>query len=262
MVAAFGRAALPRHSARRVLRALRRGSSSPVVIDTSAGQFVAKLRGAAQGLPPLVAEIIVAELAEALGLPVPERVIVTFEADLPSDDGNDELRDLLTASVGDNLGLRWLPGATDLRLDQLDAVDPDTAATIAWLDGLVMNPDRTPQNPNILLWHRQPWLIDHGAALPFHHDWDSVTEQSPREVESALARHLFASRAGPLASVDGRAARVLSLAALNGACARVPDAFLSAAFPGQAPERVRAAYVAFLWKRLKPPRPFVPDATA
>lgn len=248
---------LPRYDAQRITSAIRRGSSSPVVVDTPAGRFVVKLRGAAQGIPPLIAEIIVGELAGALSLPVPERVIVTLTETVPTDDANDELADLLARSRGANLGLRYLDGATDLRLDQLHLIDVETATLVAWLDAFVMNPDRTPRNPNVLMWHRRPWLIDHGSALSFHYDWSSVTEQSPRERALDLRDHLFHARLSGLSDVDAAAARTLSREVLAAATGAVPTAFIEDAFPGHPAERVRAAYVAFLWKRLKSPRPFV-----
>jgi HipA-like protein len=251
---------LPRHHVERVLSVNRLGGSAPVVVESAAGRFVVKLRGAAQGLPPLVAEIIVAELAAALGLPVPERALMTLDAHVPSDDRNDELADLLARSHGDSLGFRLLPGARDLRPDQLQQVDPDVAAQIVWLDALVLNPDRTAASPNVLVWHGRPWLIDHGACLSFHYDWDSVTEASPREPGPPSERHLLFARALPLSSVDESSARAISRELLRAACARVPTEFLASAFPDQDPERTREAYVAFLWKRLKAPRPFVPRA--
>lgn len=248
---------LPHYDALRIVRAIRHGSSSPVVVETAAGLFLVKLRGAAQGIPPLIAEIIVAELAGTLALPVPERVLVTLDETVPSADKNDELADLLTRSRGTNLGLRLLGGAADLRADQLSLVDVETATLVVWLDGLVMNPDRTLRNPNVLVWNRRPWLIDHGSALPFHYDWASVTEQSPRERGPAIEDHLFYRRMGTLSEADAGAASALSRDVLVAAVSAVPASFLEDAFPNEPAERTRAAYVAFLWKRLKPPRPFV-----
>jgi hypothetical protein len=249
---------LPQHHALRVLSVNRRGSSAPVVVETAAGRFLTKLRGAAQGLPPLIAEIIVAELAGALGLPVPERVLITLDEHVPSDDKNDELADALARSHGHNLGFRFLPAARDIRLDELRLIEPDVAAQIVWLDALVQNPDRGAKNPNILLWNRRPWLIDHGACLSFHYDWAGVSEQAPREPGPALDTHVLFARALPLVEIDDGAARLLPREVLRAACAAVPAEFLASAFPDQEPARARAAYVAYLWKRLKAPRPFVP----
>jgi hypothetical protein len=193
-----------------------------------------------------------------LSLPVPERVLVTLDETVPSDDRNDELADLLARSRGTNLGLRLLDGAADLRADQLHLVDVDTATLVVWLDGLVMNPDRTLRNPNILMWNRRPWLIDHGSALSFHYDWVRVTEQSPRERGPALEDHLFYRRMGNLSDADEAAASAVTRNVLVEAASAVPTSLLTDAFPNEPAERTRAAYVAFLWKRLKPPRPFVP----
>jgi hypothetical protein len=245
------------YDALRIIRAIKYGSSSPVVVETPGGRFLVKLRGAAQGVPPLIAEIIVAELAGALGLPVPERVLVTLDETVPSDDRNDELGDLLARSRGTNLGFRFLDGATDLRGDMTHLVDADMATLVLWLDGLVMNPDRTLQNPNVLLWKGRPWLIDHGSSLPFHYDWARVSEQSPRERGFALEHHLFHRRVEHLSDVDTQAARIVTRDVLTAAAGAVPTSFLSDAFAGEPPERKRAAYVAFLWKRLRAPRPFL-----
>src|SRR5690242_496971 len=131
---------LVRHRALAVSTGIRRGSSLPVVVRTEAGEFLTKLRGAAQGLLPLVAEIIVGEIATLLGLPVPERVLVDFDETVPSEDRNDELLDLLRRSRGTNLGFRYLPGATDLVARDARKIPADVAANVLWFDGLVMNP--------------------------------------------------------------------------------------------------------------------------
>ncbi|HKO91856.1 MAG TPA: HipA family kinase [Polyangiaceae bacterium] len=243
-------------SATRVRHWLKGGSSSPVVVDTPSGLFVVKLRGAGQGVTALVAEIIVAELAEQIGLPVPERALLEIPPELPSDNENDELLQLLGLSVGLNLGLRFLVGASDPRPEELRSIEDGFVARVLWLDGLVMNIDRTPSNPNVLLWKRQPWLIDHGAALPFAYQWSAVQEESPRE-PTDYRGHVFASRVSLLGERDAAFAQLLSRAQLRAAVAKVPDAFLRISGPDPDPERSREAYAAFLWKRLKAPRPFL-----
>lgn len=243
-------------SARRVRGRLRDGSSSPVVVETSAGLFVAKLRGAGQGIAALVAEIIVAELAELLELPVPERALIELSPNTPSDDRNDELADLLRASAGTNVGLRLLEGAKQPRNEDLAALDDEFVARVLWLDGLTMNPDRTGHNPNIVLWKHRPWLIDHGAALVFHHRWADITEATPRESMSYTG-HVFADRTSVMPEVDRRLAASLSREAVQAAVHKVPDGFLQAVGIEPNPERARAAYFAFFWKRLQAPRPFV-----
>jgi hypothetical protein len=248
---------LPRFSARRVLARIPDGSSLPVVVETAAGRFVTKLRGAAQGPGALVAEVIVGDLAEALGLPVPERAVIELERPIRSDDGNDELGDLLERSVGLSLGFRWLEGARLLQPRDAVREPDDFALRVLWLDALVMNPDRTATNTNILMAKGQPWLIDHGASLAFQYDWARVSEDSPR-APSRHEAHLFGDRAGRLAHWDAQLAAALTRNVLQKAAARVPDEFLSDRPREWSPERARAAYVAFLWKRLTPPRPFVP----
>lgn len=248
--------ALPRFSAGRVLARIREGSSLPVVVETSAGRFVTKLRGAAQGPGALVAEVLVAELAEALGLPVPERSVIELERPIRSEDRNDELGDLLERSVGSNLGFRWLEGASLLLPSGAARQPDDFAVRVLWLDALVMNPDRTAANTNILISRGQPWLIDHGAALSFQYDWAKVDEGSPRAA-SQHESHLFGDRAHLLERWDTQLAARLARSVLQGAAARVPDEFLSDRPSEWSLDRARAAYVAFLWKRLTPPRPFI-----
>jgi len=251
---------LHRLEATRVRRRLRNGSSSPIVVETPGGLFVAKLRGAGHGVPALVAEILVAELAEQLGLPVPERVLLELGPDVPSDDRNDELAQLLAASVGLNLGFRYLEGASEPRRETLEQLDDEFVARVLWLDGWVMNPDRTASNPNLLLWRRQAWLIDHGSALPFHYRWADVSEDTPRE-RSDYSGHVFAARASLLPRYEAELARAASPAQLSVATQKLPAEFLAELGPERDPARSRAAYAAFLWKRLKPPRPFLPLST-
>lgn len=249
-------------AAERITSAGRRGSSRPVVVETSAGARLVKLRGAAQGTGPLVAEIVVAALAEALGLRVPARSLVTLPAEIETANWDDELADLLAASVGVNLGFDFLPGARELTAAEAARVGPRERAAILWLDRLVLNPDRTAGNPN-LLWANGLWLIDHGAALGFQYAWTRVTEASPREAALMPDAHLFESAVpqAELQSIDDALAARLTRDVLEVAVADVPNDFLRPLIhEGATAARIarrRAAYVAFLWKRLKPPRPFV-----
>jgi hypothetical protein len=227
-----------------------------VLVDTASGAFVVKLRGAAQGVLPLIAEVIAGGIASVLGLPVPERAVVELDASVPTDDGRDELLDVIGASHGPNLGLRYLDKATVVRQDQLHLVSADLAARVLWLDGLILNPDRTRANPNLLISERRPWLIDHGATLSFHFDWRSVTEQSPREPGPDARRHLLADRAQRAHDIDSSMADLLTRDRLEAILESVPSSFLDAAYPGEAAGRVRARYHAFIWKRSRAPRPF------
>jgi hypothetical protein len=247
---------LPILSTKRVRARIRGGSSSPVVVETASGLFVAKLRGAGHGVLALVAEVIVAELAERLGLSVPERVVIELLPDFQSDDRNDELADLLRASTGVNVGFRLLEGAHEARVEELRSLDDEFMARVLWLDGLVMNSDRSSRNPNILFWNRRPWLIDHGSTLTFHHDWSGLAEDSPRE-PAVFDGHVFEASLPLLQRFDASLAHLISREALARAMAMVPESLLLEAGPEANATRNRAAYEAFLWKRLKSPRPFV-----
>jgi hypothetical protein len=245
------------YRALRILRADRRGSSWPVLIETHAGVFHTKLRGAAQAPASLVAEIIVGALADALGLRVPARVLIEIPLGVPVDDPHQELGDLLHRSVGRNLGFQYMPDVRPFHPTDAPRVDRELASKIAWLDGLVQNPDRTVKNPNLLWSHGALWLIDHGASLGFQHDWPSVTEQSPRSTGWKLSDHALRSRATELQVVDAALASRLHRDELESALEAVPDEFV-AKDSGEGARRRRAAYVAFLWKRLQGPRPFIP----
>jgi hypothetical protein len=240
-----------------------------VVVETDAGARFTKLRGAAQGTGALVAEVIVAALAKSLGLRVPERSLIRFASDVQSDDQNDELADLLRASVGMNLGFAYLDDvrhfvpATDMeRVRQTDA------ETILWLDGLVANLDRTARNPNLLCHGDDLWLIDHGAALSFQYALPDVDAAVARRQYLLREPHLFQGRAVDLEAVDRELASRLPADVIERAVGEVPDEFLApllkagdVATPERLAER-RAAYVGYLSSRLAPPRPFLTPVLA
>lgn len=237
---------LPVLNAQRVLRADRRGSSWPVVVMTELGPFMTKLRGAAQGTKALVSEIIVAEIAEAMGLVVPQCCIIELAHGVACDDPNDELRDLLDRSSGANVGFELLDGARDVQAAEAARIDPAFAARVLWLDVFTQNVDRTARNTNIMVRRGRYWLIDHGIALPFHHDWAGVTEQSPSR-RYDTTQHLFAWAAEGVPAVSAEAQRTITREVLADAVSRVPDSLLG---DGDAARR-RAAYVAFMIKRLR-----------
>jgi hypothetical protein len=251
----------------RILSGKRRGSSRPVVAETEAGARFVKLRGAAQGTGPLVAEIIVGAFADAIGLSVPARSLVYLPDAIDVADGDDELEDLLRASVGLNLGFGYLADARDATPREVEMMSADDRATILWLDRFVLNPDRTVQNPNLVYSDRRIWLVDHGAALRFQYDWSQVTEESPRAVRPEAEPHLFASSVAPgdLAEWDQILAARITRDVIESAVDAVPDTFLTPMLSPaphldeleEALRRRRAAYVAFLWKRLASPRPFL-----
>lgn len=249
-------------NARLVLSADRQGSSWPVLVETDVGRRFVKLRGAGQGTGPLVAEIIVANLAEAIGLSVPERSLVRLPSAIPSLDRDGELAALVSASAGINLGFAYLDGARALTERELAAISDDDAAAILWLDALVMNPDRTARNPNLVRWHDRMWLIDHGAALGFQYAWDAVVEEGPRRPFVVWDPHVLHDRDEVLAEWDEIFAARLTRETIEEAVGAVPDTFLEPLLTATGVDladalvRRRAAYVAFLWKRLKSPRDF------
>lgn len=246
-----------------MLAAERRGSSWPVLVETEAGVLFTKLHGAAQGPGALVAEVIVAELAEALGLRVPARTLVRFGEHVESVDRNDELADLLHASAGINLGFAYLADAVPFAPDSdVDRIQPNEAAAILWLDALTANPDRSARNPNLLWSDNALWLIDHGAALAFQYALPSVDVSTPRRPYALREPHLLQSRVDSLASWDDTLAARVTRQAVEEAVATVPDAFLAPLIRGEPATSVaigdrRSAYVQYLTSRLEPPRPFL-----
>jgi HipA-like protein len=244
--------------ARQVLSAFRQGSSWPVIVDTGEQRIFTKLRATAHGTAPLVAEIVVAELADALDLPTPARCLVEIEAGIESLDPHQELLDLLGRSAGLNLGFEQLVGYRDFKPPDVRHVRPELGAAIIWLDALVQNPDRTEKNPNLMIKAGRVSLIDNGAALTFQYDWDNVTEQTPRQPGTFVERHLLRVSPTQLAACDDLLAPRLTREVLERALNAVPDEFLGPLVPpGGEPGRHRAAYVAYLWKRLRTPRPFI-----
>lgn len=245
------------------MSAPRCGSSRPIVVETEAGYFLTKLRGAAQGTAALVSEIVVAALAEAIGLWVPSQVLISIDAATHNNIHEDEFLDLLGASHGLNLGFQYLDRARDIRPREVDGVDQDLACQVMWLDALVMNRDRTPSNPNLMVGQNQLWVIDHGAALPFQYNWSNVTEDVPRQLNYAMDRHLFWEKATALHQWDSALTAKLSREVIQNTVAQLPDCFLQPLCrPGAVAEQIerrRQAYGAFLWKRLKFPRPFVAE---
>ena len=238
--------AMPRtvHVARYVTP-LREGGSMPAVVEADDdGMYVLKFRGAGQGPRALVAEWIVGELARACGFDVPEIVFAELDPALARTEGDPEIQALVRASAGLNLALDYLPGS--VTFDPVaDAIDADLASTIVWFDAFVSNVDRTTRNPNLMVWHRALWLIDHGAALYFHHGWDGDAAVAERPFP-LIRDHVLLPWADDLAGADAALAPLLDEATLRDIVAAVPDALLP---EGAAVER-RAAYVAYFLRRL------------
>jgi hypothetical protein len=225
------------------------------------GMYVVKFRGAGQGPRALVAEVICAEVAGAVGLPVPRWVPVIVPEELAPAEPDEEVQHLLKLSVGVNLGVDFLPGALDV--GPMPSADPTLAGRIVWLDALITNADRSWRNPNMLVWHRALQLIDHGAALTFHHSWapgraDQVERFATRSYD--VADHALLECAPDVAAADADLGDVDWAAVIAGAVAVVPDEWLvadSAAWDG--PEAVRSAYREFLLGRIGARSTWVPQ---
>jgi hypothetical protein len=243
--------------------AFREGGSLPGLVEADDdGLYVVKFRGAGQGPRVLVAEWLVGEIARELGLLVPDLVAVDLEAAIADSEPDAEIQDLLAASVGRNIGLDFLPGAITFNPAVDPVTDADWAAAVVWLDGLVTNPDRSPKNPNLLLWHDRTWLIDHGAALYIHHTWRDPATHARRPHADRLADHVLLPFASSLPAADERLAPKVTRALLEGLVAAVPDDWLTPdPLAGSAADQ-RRAYVEYLGRRLAAPRPFIEPAEA
>jgi hypothetical protein len=254
---------LRRVTAGRYVQPLREGGSLPAVVDTEDGLYVVKFRGAGQGPRTLVAELLVGMIATRLGLPVPELALVEVPPPFGRSEPDPEIQDLLRRSHGLNVGLRYLDGAFNFDPSAAgELVTAEFAARLVWLDALVTNPDRTHRNPNLLIWERRPWLIDHGAALYIHHDWTGATDERVRGAFPLIARHVLLARSDGLEAVDETSAGLLDRESLRAIVEAAPDELLAGPeYAGDlgAPAQ-RARYLDYLAARLRPPRAFVEAA--
>jgi hypothetical protein len=259
---------LSRHSANRYVQPLREGGSLPAVVDTDeGGLFVVKFRGAGQGTKVLVAELIVGGLAMRLGLPTPELALVDVSSRFGRSEPDPEIQELLRRSHGTNVGLRYLAGAFNFDLSAAgDLVTPELAALIVWLDAFTTNPDRTARNPNLLVWERGLWLIDHGAALYAHHDWVSVDDARTHAPFPLIRSHVLLARSGDIGAADRHGVERLSSGAIRDVIAAIPDSLLVDAASGATDfataADARARYERYLVTRLEGPRAFVAEAVA
>ena len=245
----------------RYVTPLREGGSLPALVEADDGfLYVLKFRGAGQGVKALIAELVVGELARALGLRVPELVFCELDEAFGRTEPDEEIQDLLRASTGLNLGLHYLSGASTF--DPLLApVGPRLASAIVWLDCLTLNVDRTARNTNLLLWHHELWLIDHGAALYIHHtapDW--AQRPHPRPFPQ-VKDHVLLPQASELPAVDADFRARLTPELLRAVVALVPDDWLRDESSAASPAERRADYVRFLERRLATSETFVQEAS-
>lgn len=243
----------------RYVTPLREGGSLPAIVEADDdGMYVLKFRGAGQGALALVAELVAGEIARALGLPVPEIVFADLDGDLARTEPDPEIFALIRDSAGLNLALDYLPGS--VMFDPVvEKPAADLASRIVWLDAYVSNVDRTPRNPNMLMWHRRLWLVDHGASLYFHHTpgWEAGDGRAG-DPFPLIQQHTLLRAATRLPEVDKVLAAALTDGVIDDIVASVPGQWLAPEPEGAV--RLRAAYARYLRDRLAEPRAFVEEA--
>ena len=253
---------IPTVSVTRYVTPLREGGSLPGIVEADdLGTYVCKFRGAGQGIRVLVAEVVVGELARRLGLSTPRLVGLDLDPQIARYEADEEVQDLLSASSGLNLGIDFLPGA--FGYDGTVHDGSDTAARVLWLDAFTANVDRSWRNPNLLVWHGRLWVIDHGAALYFHHAWSGGITDPQRFARQPwdVADHVLRSSAHGLAAVDAEITELLDESVFDDVLAQVPDEWLEPVPGADTPDAVRASYVSFLAARLET-RQWLPAAEA
>jgi hypothetical protein len=242
----------------RYVTPLREGGSMPAIAEADDNfLYVLKFRGAGQGHKALIAEIIGGEIARAMGLKVPEIVFANLDEAFGRTEPDEEIQDLLKASVGLNLALHYLSGAItyDPTVAKIDSL---LASQIVWLDCLLTNMDRTAKNTNMLFWHRELWLIDHGASLYFHHSWQNWEEQAIKPF-LLVKDHVLLPEAGLLASVDQQFKALLTPTVIQEILALIPDQWLNEDIFTSS-DAQREAYVQFLNTRIANSANFVKAA--
>ena len=237
----------------RYVMPFREGGSVPVLMEADdLGLYVVKLRGAAQGPKSLVAELVGGEVGRALGLDVPELVFVDLGASLSQSEPDPELAFPLEASVGRNLGLDYLPGSVTFDPGASEPLDAAVASRIVLFDALIFNVDRTPRNPNLLVWHGRPWLIDHGASLYVHHGWSPGTVlASANDSFAEIASHVLIQFATEVEAAAGHIRSVLTADCIEAIAATIPEDWLNQRDGFADVAEHRAAYAELLGGRVQ-----------
>ncbi len=229
--------------ATRYVTPLREGGSLPAIVEADdSGLYVVKFRGAGQGPLALVAELVSGEIGRALGVRVPEIVLIEVDEALGRNEPDAEIRQLLLASPGLNLGLDYLPGSIMFDPAAKPVVDADVASAAVWFDAFVTNVDRTARNPNLLWWHKTLYFIDHGASLYFHHDWRDI-ERKAAAPFPMIRDHVLMRWATKLAEVDAGLRSKLSAGLFEEILAQVPELWL--------PVEQQANYLKYFVRRLE-----------
>jgi hypothetical protein len=243
----------------RYVTPLREGGSLPAIAEADDGfKYVLKFRGAGQGVKALVAELIGGEIARALGLKMPEIVFANLDTAFGRTEPDEEIQDLLKASVGLNLAIHYLSGA--ITYDPVvTKLDPLLASQIVWMDCLLTNVDRTARNTNMLMWHHELWLIDHGASLYFHHSWTNWEEQAVRPF-AMVKDHVLLPQASELEKIDEKFRQILTSDRIQSIVSAVPDEWLTGYGTDMTPQEIKQVYVQFLTTRIAQSNVFVKEA--
>ncbi len=244
----------------RYITPLREGGSLPAIVEGDDRElYVLKFRGAGQGSKALIAELIAGELARAVGLRVPELVRADLDPVLGRNERDPEIRDVINASAGPNLGLAYLAGAIAFDPIAPPKIEPGLASQIVWVDAFLLNVDRTAKNPNLLIWNHELWLIDHGAALYFHHNWAdagaSVANPFPR-----IKDHVLLPKASQLAQADAELRSKLAEVQMEKVLSEIPDEWLADEPEVGNAAKLRAAYGRWLAGRLQQSSLFLAEA--
>ncbi|MEW6127848.1 MAG: HipA family kinase [Acidobacteriota bacterium] len=246
-------------SATRYVTPLREGGSLPAIVEADDdGMYVLKFRGAGQGAKALIAELIAGEIARVAGLAVPEIVFIELDAELARTEPDPEIQELIKASVGLNLALDYLPAA--VMFDPVaEKPNAELASAIVWFDAYLTNVDRTARNTNMLMWHKRLWLIDHGAALYFHHSWQNFRERS-RDPFKLIKDHVLLPFADKLREADEKMSRAITPEIIDRIVTMIPETWLAdnVLFAGK--QQQREAYTEYLINRLAAPRDFLEEA--
>jgi hypothetical protein len=245
----------------RYVTPLREGGSLPGIVEAAdLGTYVCKFRGAGQGARVLVAEVVVGELARRIGLLTPRLVALDLDPELARYEADEEVQDLLRASPGLNLGVDFLPGSFGF---DGELPTEEVAGRVLWLDAFCANVDRSWRNPNLLLWHGDLWVIDHGAALYFHHAWAGGLTDPGRFAAQPWSPddHVFQQFLGALPEADEQVRAGLGESVFAEILEDVPDAWLEPVPGAESPDQQRAAYVSFLTARLAA-RQWLPEVVA
>jgi len=246
-------------SVTRYVTPLREGGSMPAIAEADDGfLYVLKFRGAGQGVKALIAEFIGGEIARLLGLRVPEIVFANLDEAFGRTEPDEEIQDLNKASVGLNLALHYLSGAITFD-PAVTVLNPLLSSQIVWLDSLLTNVDRTCRNTNMLLWHKELWLIDHGAALYFHHSWANWQQQALSPF-SLIKNHVLLPQAGELEEVDAAFSKMLTPAHIQNIVNLIPAEWLLGEDTFNSVEEHRQAYAQYLTSRVAHSHIFVKEA--